>query len=512
MFLYRNHISPSRKRRESEKRPCSTISQKDRMQVQSSNPLPISSVAKADCLLNRMLGRAVMKLGFLARLSPIVLLLLTASCATVEIHRIGTDGEVIGPEGLRFYMPRPYVAVNEPFIVSGEAYLVGGEITPDGKYVLINDIKLTDGTNGRFVSRFLGTTARKISVTNVIAVDEGMKVERSGEQSTSEGAMVKEEETETASLKKPVQEKTGTLNLKVANDNSAYAVTPMKRYIDIVWLPDFEEQYVVKGKAGLGNASIAMQLGQGWSLQGIEANVDNSSMTGRIYDLIDQGAEILSTLGRAQLGLPPVSMGGGEQFASETPPDVTRFLGGTPLTVKVTFVRIAAPGIYPILKPEEMEKIPSDQKAFEDRILVPIAPMTNIAFNTYEAVVVEAALATGDSALRLHQYIDLRPGGGATEMGSGRGASGSTMTTDPDWKAVAEMIGNAAPQYMIVDVSSDIDLDAKVIVKVKKDDGSTITSDTDKNTARSTIGPVINPALKAKAPGYEDRPIDYVFP
>lgn len=464
-----------------------------------------------------------MRLGFLARLAPIILLLFAASCATVKIRKIGKDGEVVGPEGMRFYMPRPYVAVNEPFIVSGEAYLVGGEITPDGKYVLINYVKQqTDGTNNRFASRFLGTMTRRIPVTSVIAADGGRE-ERPGEQALGEGAVGKqqegngdgetergEDEPEKSASKDPIQEKSGTLSLKVANDNSAYAVTPMKRYFDIVWLPDFEEQYVVQGKAGLGNASIAMQIGQGWSLQGIEASVDNSALVERIFKLIDQGTEILSALGRAQLGLPPVAMGGGEQGAGETPPpDATKFSGGTPLTVKVTFVRIAAPGLYPILKPEEMAKIPGDPKLFEGRILVPVAPMTNIAFNTYEAVVVEAALANGDSALRLHQYIDLRSGGAT---GTGGGGGGSNNFPDPDWKAVKEMIGSAAPQYEIVEVSSDIDQGRPVIVKVRNKDGSAITSGTDQNTAEIQIGKSIKDILAAKAPGYKERPIDVKFP
>ena len=482
--------------------------------------------------------RVCKNLGSMARIPLIFVLLFTTSCASVEIRKIGSDGEVTGPEGMRFYMPRPYVAVNEPFIVGGEAYLVGGEITPDGQYVLINDVQPTEDANNRFISRFLGSTTRKIGVTSVIAVGGATPGAGTGggtEQSTSEEANGAADESEgadgnsarvedgdgetenTTSSDDSVEEKSGTLGLKVANDNSAFAVTPLKRYFDIVWLPDFDEQYVVQGKAGLGNASIAMQMGQGWSLQGIEASVDNGAITGLMLGLIGQGADILSTLGRAQLGLPPVAMGEtteeGEQAGSEGS-DATSFSSGTPLTVKVTFVRIAAPGLYPILKPEEMAKIPSSQSAFEDRMLVPVAPMTNIAFNTYEAVIVEAALATGDSALRLHQYIDLRPGDRSVAPVSGK-PEDSEQLKDPDWNAVETTIQSlVGGQYTIDRVSGEVDTE-KVTIWLKQANGNPITNADDQAAAKAVMverDAGIRQALAANAPGYQAREIDYEFP
>jgi len=178
-----------------------------------------------------------MRIRFLAQFVPIVPLLFVASCAKVEIRKIGDDGEVVGPEGMRFYMPRPYVAVNEPFIVSGQAYLVGGEITPDGKYVLISDVELTDSTGSRFVNRFLGGSTKTIPVTSVIVADHGAEA-GSGEQTARESGPGEEQEgegedqgeeteredpepkpdpdPEPKSPKDPVQEKSGTLGLKVA--------------------------------------------------------------------------------------------------------------------------------------------------------------------------------------------------------------------------------------------------------------------------------------------------------
>jgi len=411
------------------------------------------------------------------------LVLLAASCASVEVRKVGENEN---PEGLRFYMPRPYVAVNEPFVVSGEAYLVGGQVSPDGRYILVDDIDQTKAKDSAFLGRFLASTGRKIEATTVVPVpapDAADGGPRGREQAAREGEEDGEVEVERT-------EKTGVLDLKVTNDNSAFAITPLKRYFDIVWLPDFDEQYVVRGKAGMGNASIGLQLGQGWSLQGLEATVDNSALTERVYRLIDEGSRILSTLGRASVGLPPVP--GGEQGANEPVPEgALRFSGGTPVTVKVTFVRVAAPGLYPILKPKELAEAKTPSAEVQRRLLVPVAPYTNIAFNTYEAVVVEAALATGDSALRLHQYVDLRPGTGT-----------AADTRRPEfWREVSNKVGEETERNVTVNPK----IDGKELSVVIRG-----VPEADRQEAEIEVLEALDRMLRDRAPEW-NLPADVVF-
>ncbi len=78
--------------------------------------------------------------------------------------------------------------------------------------------------------------------------------------------------------------------------------------------------------------------------------------------------------------------------------------------------RVVAPGIYPILKPAEVEAASAgafaalatdpDTASITDRLLVPIPPMTNIAFNTYEVIVVEGARVDGAGALNPLSLVD----------------------------------------------------------------------------------------------------------
>jgi hypothetical protein len=197
--------------------------------------------------------------------------------------------------------------------------------------------------------------------------------------------------------------------LKMANDNGAFAVTPQRRYFDILWLPDFDEQYVVQTEARLGIASTTMRTGQGWSLQGLDASIDNSALTGPLLDLYKGSLDALQKLAVAKIQGPAALISG--QVQSDTKSVREAFSGGTPLTVKVTLVRVVAPGLYPVLKPRELEALKDRDRAAAigaaaDRVLAPVPPLTNIAFNTYEVIVLEAARPSGDSALRISQYVD----------------------------------------------------------------------------------------------------------
>lgn len=318
-----------------------------------------------------------------------------AGCAGVSVRKIDADGRASGPDGLRFYMPRPYVAVHEPFIVASEAYLVSGVMSADATHVLITNAD--DDLGGRFKS-LAGLPA--VAAARVHA--SGPPTETPASPPNESPMPIPDgapdgETGDTAS---------GQFHLEVTNDNDAFAVTPFKRHFDIYWLPDFDEQYVVSPEAGLANADTLLNLGQGWSFQGLNTTIDNSAITQRLLALYDASIDMLTRAARSALlgpagllespALPPLA-------ANEA------FEPGAPLSLRVTVCRVVAPGVYPILKPDEIESM--GRKAFESlathpqsarierRLLVPIPPLTNVAFNTYELIVVEGARADGKIAL-----------------------------------------------------------------------------------------------------------------
>ncbi|MCL4177393.1 MAG: hypothetical protein KJ072_06570 [Verrucomicrobia bacterium] len=344
-----------------------------------------------------------------------VALLVAAGCASVKVQKLNPDGtDVVGPKGMRFYMPRPYVSVFEPFVVDSKSYLVAGRLTSDRQFVWISSVP--DELRGRFPSAPRGEAEPVMVPLSQVQVPSNGGGTLQAEQLTSEsaaGAASNALSAPALSTERSPQpkDKAGMLNLKVSNDNQAFALTPTRRFFDILWLPDFEEYYVVQGKAGFGNAAIAMQMGQGWSLQGLEASVDNSELVKRAYSLYDKSIELLLKYGTTALGMPPIPTGG---LQAETLADAVvrgEVKAGEEVTLKVTLSRLAAPGLYPILKGNELAMVKEwtteQRDAVAKEMMVPVPPLNNVAFKTFEVLVIEAAKPVGDSPLGFATYKDL---------------------------------------------------------------------------------------------------------
>lgn len=371
-------------------------------------------------------------------------------CASVSVRKIGADGQPTGPDGIRFYRPRVYMSVHEPFVVGARPYLATGRVTPDGRYLVIENVP--EELNKRIVT--VGSTAA-VELSRVLAAD-GEGPERGGVQSG---------EIKPPALEKPPEakpeptERTGQLSLRVANDNAAFAVQPGRRYFDLMFLPDYQEDYVVSAEARMGNASADIGLGQGWSLQTMEAKVDNDAINRRLFALMDESMKILTTVARTSLGIPPV-IGGGVQAGDVKTADQV-FKGGTVVSIKITMVKLVAPGLYPMLKPAELAALNAATASQADpeygqRILVPVQGNTHFAFSTYEVMVIEAAQAAGDSPLRLQQYIDVTAQGGGGSPGGPAGGA-------PD---VAELKSVLQSFPGTADIAAAVDLTVRAEEKV----------------------------------------------
>ena len=237
----------------------------------------------------------------------------------------------------------------------------------------------------------------------------------------------------------------GNFNVSVTNTSSLFPPTLGRRFFDVVWMPDFDEKYVVQGKPGLGNANIGITMTQGWGLYGLDARIDNSAIVKPLLDFYSTGLDALSKLAKGKILPASALSGGGAQGAVEAaqlPPDVR-------VTVKVTRVQVVAPGLYPILKPGEKADA-VDDAASDPRNLVarhvPRRPYTNIAFNTYEVVVIEAARPSGDTPMNLQRYFDQVGSDGAPVTPSPRnltgGDAGAAFNAADFEKKVNDLLAN----------------------------------------------------------------------
>lgn len=348
-----------------------------------------------------------------------------AGCSSVRVLKVSGTPE---PEGIPFYLPRPYVQVFEPFVIGSTAYLVSGKLSPDGQYLLIDNVKDKDDLGGLLKSDLTAEKNLQVPVSIVRRASPTIATTGRGPQGASESAQepgaaassavaasAPAAAASAASAPSPKESQpSGNFNVSVTNTTSIFPPTLGRRFFDVIWMPDFEEKYVVQGTPGLGNANIGVTMTQGWGLYGLDAHVDNSAVVKPLLDFYTTGFDALGKLARSKI-LPVGDLtGGGPQGAIETaamPP-------GARVSVKVTKVQVVAPGLYPLLKPSETKKAEEPTGAGTDLVKrhLPLRPYTNIAFNTYEVIVVEATKPTGDTPMNLQRYFDSDGSAGAINV------------------------------------------------------------------------------------------------
>lgn len=208
----------------------------------------------------------------------LVVTALFTGCAKVRVQKIPTPTQYVEwtdkmqrkadkMKGIRFYLPRPFINVFESFPVRTDIYIADGVVSPDGKYVIIKTVKPESVLNN-YMAGTLGITRipnRHISAPKIEEV-KGMIEAQSGTEEEARDAAVEIAKTglvtggaPTRTQQAPAQQITGINQRQVTNDNAAFAFQPLRGNFDIVYMPDFEEQYAIYSFAGLGNAQSTLR-------------------------------------------------------------------------------------------------------------------------------------------------------------------------------------------------------------------------------------------------------------
>lgn len=375
-------------------------------------------------------------------------------CASVHIYKATESG--LAPDGSRddgipFYLPRPYVQVYEPFVVKSEAYLVTGRVSDDGQFLLLEDIptelasvvKVSPGearVPAIRVSSIRKTKPTKDGLQNGVLqakdVDTSTDTPDAPSNAASAASAASQASSAASAANKPDNSASaptsGKSSLSVGQATTAFLPTLGRRFFDIVWLPDWDEKYILKSSPGLGNSKVAVTMAQGWGLHGVDATLDNEAITKPLIGLYSDSLSALSKLAQSKIfpagALQSATIEDGKKSSKEPAAK-----NAQKLTVKVTKVSIAAPGVYPILKPKESADATSiPDKSVAAKVLIPQRPYTNVAFNIYDVIVVEATKPFGDSPMNLQRYIDMEgaDAGGTDTTGGTDNANNSGNTNN----------------------------------------------------------------------------------
>ncbi|MEZ6194834.1 MAG: hypothetical protein R3F20_03755 [Planctomycetota bacterium] len=327
-------------------------------------------------------------------------ILLVAGCADYRIRKVPNAYEraLVGQtwteadqrsveemEGIRFYMSRAYVDVHKPFPIDSDVFVVDGTVSADGRFLVVDrptgSGSEADGKASRYLSSAgggalrLGTQRIVVSATGSSAAPNAA---RAGAQSATEGGA----DPAVSDGKGPPTPSSGQESFKVSTDLSATALVPTRDFFDVIFLPDYSEQYVIQTEANLGELDITLTYGPGNVLIGLDAKVDNSAVTGPLMDFYRDVMKAGTAAVKSQI-LPAAAQSATETMRGEE-------YAGSRVSVAVHVLRFAAPGLYPIQKPNESFALLQDSiSAPEEHVLIGRPPASCVSIKYYEVLVAE---------------------------------------------------------------------------------------------------------------------------
>jgi len=369
--------------------------------------------------------------------------LLAAGCARLDYVKVPTatqydqwddsrQAAADSMKGVRYYLPRPYLNLKQSTPVAQRSALVSFTWDPTAKAYLVEGPE-------QLPTWVRKVAPKKLSITQALALSlsgekpvngKGKKPggEESGEASgTNRTDKISSDSGETkggpntVSTERPPSE----LHARTGFLNSSDPVTRLGSRFDVVYLPDFDEQFAIQQHVGLGKVDIETQLRNGWAAEVFSQKVDNSNLIPYVINQFEHASEaaanIFTTWAPVAAGLPPnlglpkPKKAGGEESGTAGPEnaEVLRNFLGQVLLFKIAEVRIAQPGLYPILKPSEIRRLSKSGKAVlspdpeasldsfvqlanmpwirQDMAFIPCPPFTVIGFNTTSDVFIAPA-------------------------------------------------------------------------------------------------------------------------
>jgi len=226
----------------------------------------------------------------------------TLGCSNLDVRKVPNDDRACGvddQEGFRYYLNRPYLVVKAPILVSEARELVLLKDVPTGAAVLPRG-----------------------EVTNS---------ERAGGEAPADAGSESQAASEQVST------------------NAAAAVKELQGKMQIVYLPDLDEQYVIKSKNCLAKSTIALQFANGTELVQVDGDHDATTVTIALLDQIQNAIEVAGGVIEKQAEVSSKSVESGDSVDTDRSNSAEE---NTLMCRKITRVSLK-PGMYRLQKPWE---------------------------------------------------------------------------------------------------------------------------------------------------------------
>jgi hypothetical protein len=326
-------------------------------------------------------GKHMNRESTLLRTMLVAALVTLSSCANIN-PKLATNAD----PGLRYYLTRPFVAVKQPYPVESSAYLVTGVVSADGKWVSLTAIP--EALASRAPSALV--SAGRLSASSILIAKSRSETDGFAHGADKTPEEPKPDETakpETA--EEPAEPPTklmGTANITVTTDLTALARFELSKTISLVFLPDYDREFVIDTRHKLGTTRVTLNLGPGATLLGMSGEVDNSVV---MMALLDSMKTLLTGGTDRLLGLVTGAATAPAEAEAEAHGAARAFkeLAGQTVTLRAHLVKFAAIGVYPIVKPSEVASYRAANSNGR-KFLLPVAGY-QIPYDYYEVLFFE---------------------------------------------------------------------------------------------------------------------------
>lgn len=216
-----------------------------------------------------------------------------------------------------------------------------------------------------------------------------------------------------------------------SGDPATNPLAKINDYFDVLYLPDFDEQYAVRAKSGLGKADMKMGLENGWMVETAQVAVDNTELGKFIYSNVQKLIDVGVKAAEVAAFPPAAALPSDSKLAENAASD------GASLVLRIRYALEAEPGLYPVLKPEEARTQANTLKRIKPEgspqyVMIAYPPYTVVSYNVRKTIAVE--------------LVDAKP----ATAGAGTGGTGGVIADKikPDTPTIGPAITAAFQQWI----------------------------------------------------------------
>ena len=248
-----------------------------------------------------------------------------AGCADLVVHKVPVDKRIAGSDqhvdGFRYYLSRPYIAVNAPVEVSRIESLVilkdGFAVTflngvGAGKTIPLDQLTTTNPGTGAVqrvsqaelaaMRSLIESRAEKLASNST--VDPGVRPAALAKPAPSDALM---NSFAAATIGPPSEAFAARVNegavVQAAPPTPETPASAKDRHsvhlnghIQIVFLPDMDEQYAIESRNFVSKSSFTLKFQDGWELSDVYADHDATPVALELLNTIDQAIDTAKTL------------------------------------------------------------------------------------------------------------------------------------------------------------------------------------------------------------------------